>query len=236
MDAAFFADCSAPELLAQEQIGRQTLSSFDGASPTQSGVAQDQQICEGCFYHAEPLEGEMMKRVLVLVLLLACPCWSQLQEVRKEVKQDVKKRKVRIFDKKFWLVTAAVVGTTILDVETTARCIKAHTCGERNPLFGQNPTRAKMYGIKAPLAGFVIWGTWWWKNADANDVETYGHQFEQGAKHPRNPAEPRSKWWVPSTIYTGITGGAVIYNLTHNRNMKPQDPVLPAQLSRYPGN
>ncbi|MBI1750456.1 MAG: hypothetical protein HY234_03740 [Acidobacteria bacterium] len=235
MEVAFFANRSAPDLLAQKQIERQTLSSFDGALPTQSGVAQDQQICEGCFYHALPLKGEMMKRLTVLVLLLACPCWSQSQEVRKEVRQDVKKRKVRVFDKKFWLVTAAVVGTAILDVESTARCINNHTCGESNPLFGKNPTRAKMYGIKGSIAGFAIWSTWWWKNADANDFDTYGHRSEPGAKQPRYPGEPRSGWYLPATIFIGVSGGAGIYNLA-SKSGKPQDPVLPAQLSRYPGN
>lgn len=181
----------------------------------------------------------MMKRVLVLVLLLACPCWSQSEEVRKElrkeVKQDVKKRKVRVFDKRFWLVTAAVVGTAILDVETTARCINNHTCGERNRLFGKHPTRAKMYGIKGSVAAVIIGGTWWWKNADAHDFDTYGHPPEPGAKQHRNPGEPRSRWYVPATLFIGVSGGAGIYNLA-NMPAKPKDPVLPAQLSRYPGN
>ncbi len=181
-----------------------------------------------------------MKRLIVLIFLLASPCWSQSEEVKKDVvqeaRQEVKKRRARVFDKQFWFAIAAVVGTTILDVETTAACIKAHTCGERNPLFGKFPSRAKMYGIKGSVAGFIIFSTWWWKSGDANDFDTYGHQFERGAKQPRAPADPRSKWWVPSTVYISCAGAAGLYNIARSHNFKHPDPVLPAQMSRYPGN
>jgi hypothetical protein len=164
-----------------------------------------------------------MRKLILLLLLIATPCLSQ--EMR-----DVPKRK--IFDKKFWLATAVVVGTTVLDIEMTARCVRSHTCVERNPLWGRNPSRAKMYGIKGSLAGFTIWSTWWWKRDDMRKMERYEFRNDPKTPEPRIWERPTQRWYLPALIYGGVTGGASIYNLS-TQQLKT---IQPAQPMRLPGN
>ena len=169
-----------------------------------------------------------MKKLILLLLLVATPCLSQ--QIRSQEMRDVPKRK--IFDKKFWLATAAIVGTTVLDVETTARCARSSTCGERNPLWGRHPTRAKMYGIKGPLAGFTIWATWWWKRDDMRKMERYEFRNDPRTPEPRIWEPPGQRWYLPTLIYGGVTGAAGIYNLSNQQRKT----ILPAQPMRLPGN
>jgi hypothetical protein len=163
-----------------------------------------------------------MKKLILVLLLVAAPCWPQ------EVK-DVPKRK--IFDKKFWFATAMIVGTTILDTESTARCLHKHTCREGNPIYGPNPSRARMYGIKAPMAAFTIWSTWWWKRDDLRKLERYQRRNNPEEPEPRIWEKPRSNWYVVSVIYSSGFGAAGIYNIVTNPK-RQQSQVQPAQLSR----
>lgn len=59
----------------------------------------------------------------------------------------------RILDKKFIALIGVSSALTILDVELTASCLRSNRCVEANPLYGSNPTRARMYGISLPLMG-----------------------------------------------------------------------------------
>ncbi len=54
----------------------------------------------------------------------------------------------RVFDGKFKVLAALSIATTTADLESTLHC---STCREINPLNGAHPTRARLYGINAPL-------------------------------------------------------------------------------------
>ena len=55
----------------------------------------------------------------------------------------------RVFDGKFKVLAALSIATTTADLESTLHC--SPTCREINPLNGSHPTRARLYGINAPL-------------------------------------------------------------------------------------
>jgi len=48
------------------------------------------------------------------------------------------------------------MASTVADIEGTQACLRAHTCKERNPLFGSNPRRARAYAISVPM-GLAIY-------------------------------------------------------------------------------
>ncbi len=160
-----------------------------------------------------------MKKLVLLLLLIATPCWGQ-QEMK-----PVKKR--RVFDKKFFLATTAVIGATLLDVETTARCFRSKTCAEANPIYGSHPSRAKLYGIKGSFAAFSIWSTWWWKRDDLRKMERYEHRNDPREPEPRLWEKPRPRWYVPAIIVGGAFGAAGIYNLTA-KSARTSLPMQPA--------
>lgn len=164
-----------------------------------------------------------MKRLVLVLLLVAAPCLGQQM-------RDVPRRK--IFDKKFWGATAFVVGTTVLDVETTARCLHRPGCAEGNGLWGRNPSRAKLYGIKGSLAAFTIWGTWWWKRDDMRKMQRWELRLDRKTPEPRTWDKPKSSWYLPALIVGGVSGAAGVYNLTKLPDAKASSqPVQPARLS-----
>jgi hypothetical protein len=57
----------------------------------------------------------------------------------------------RTMDSKFILLQALSAAALVADVETTMHDLQGHTAGELNPLFGQHPTRPRLYGINVPL-------------------------------------------------------------------------------------
>ncbi len=84
-------------------------------------------------------------------------------------------------------LTAFTTAATILDIEVTQSCLHAHTCLERDPLYGRTPSRMKMYAINVPF------------NAGA---AYFSHKLRQ--KHSRF-------WWVPEGLVMGmhVTGLAL---------------------------
>jgi hypothetical protein len=181
----------------------------------------------------------MRKKLFLLILLFAFPCWAQevkTQEVQSQEEKPQKVKKRRVMDIKFWLAALAVVGTTVLDVETTSHCLRNSSCREGNPIFGRNPSRARLYGVKGSLAGFTICSTWWWKRDDIRRMERFEHRNDPGMPEPRLWEEPRPSWYLPSVIYGGITGAAGIYNLTHKLPKTASLPPQPAQPISQPGN
>jgi hypothetical protein len=55
-----------------------------------------------------------------------------------------------------WAVTANAA--TIADIESTMWALKnCRTCRETNPIYGRNPSRAKMYAINAPINMASLW-------------------------------------------------------------------------------
>lgn len=67
---------------------------------------------------------------------------------------------------KFILMGAITTAATIADVELTSRCLRAGTCREANPLFGSNPSQARMYGITVPILGGQMALAAWLKHRD----------------------------------------------------------------------
>jgi len=57
-----------------------------------------------------------------------------------------------ILDRKFILLHSLSTVALLADLETTARAIAAQPrAPELDPLFGEHPTRARLYGIAVPL-------------------------------------------------------------------------------------
>src|SRR5260370_23533072 len=117
-------------------------------------------MCQGRAAPAQPAarheenpqaEGEEMKRLLAIALLLPAPLLAQ-QPRRVESKRVVKPH-VRVRDaaksRQFWLTVAGIFASSTFDAESTARCITHHPqCQEANPVFGPRPSRKRLYGIK----------------------------------------------------------------------------------------
>jgi hypothetical protein len=57
----------------------------------------------------------------------------------------------RTLDRKFILLQTLSAAALVADVETTMRDLGGQRASELNPLFGQHPTRARLYGINVPL-------------------------------------------------------------------------------------
>jgi hypothetical protein len=57
----------------------------------------------------------------------------------------------RTLDSRFILLQALSAVALVTDVETTVRDLQGSKSVELNPLFGQHPTRARLYGINVPL-------------------------------------------------------------------------------------
>ncbi len=77
----------------------------------------------------------------------------------------------------------------IADIETTAHALEAG-CREANPMFGDHPSRAKMYGVMVPVTALHSF---------------VGYRL---AKH-----NPKSKFWkVGNFIGAGGHGVAAIHN------------------------
>ncbi|MGA8837675.1 MAG: hypothetical protein WCF74_16885 [Candidatus Sulfotelmatobacter sp.] len=79
------------------------------------------------------------------------------------VEQNTNKR-WRTLDNKFTLLhtlsTVALVG----DLETTVRGLAAQPkATELNPIFGEHPTRARLYGIAVPLNAFSFYLSYHYK-------------------------------------------------------------------------
>jgi len=75
----------------------------------------------------------------------------------------------RVTDKKFFVISALVVGLTISDVERTQHCLHRGTCIEMNPMLPHS--RAGMYAVNVPINVATLWlsyrmksqgrRTWW---------------------------------------------------------------------------
>ncbi len=62
------------------------------------------------------------------------------------------------FDRTFALLATMSAAMMVADLELTANCVKTVTnCREANPLFGSDPSRARLYGVNVPIyAGEVL--------------------------------------------------------------------------------
>ena len=74
----------------------------------------------------------------------------------------------RTVDGKFILLQAVSAVALVADVETTVRDLQGSNSIEINPLFGQHPTRARLYSINVPLDLLSFYVSYRYKKRDPN--------------------------------------------------------------------
>jgi hypothetical protein len=74
------------------------------------------------------------------------------------------RRSPKTWDTSFFLLSGVATALTVADMELTARCTARQTCSEVNPLYGTNPTRARLYGISLPMLGGQLFLAQWLKH------------------------------------------------------------------------
>jgi len=95
-------------------------------------------------------------------------------------------------DRKFILLHTLSTMALIADLETTARGLaRQPKPTELNPLFGSDPTRARLYGIGVPLSAFAFYLSY----------------------HSKKIAPRRSVWKVGPELSIAVHSAAAINNL-----------------------
>ena len=123
----------------------------------------------------------MLRRKLLLAFLLAILFFPLSVWPQTRVFGFKDKPAPRTADRNFWALTAATGAATVLDVELTQHCLHTELgCRERNPIFGPQPSRARMYGV---VAG-------------ENFACAYLAYRLKKSQHRRL----RRLWWVPQTV------------------------------------
>src|ERR1700692_2894891 len=74
----------------------------------------------------------------------------------------------RTVDGKFILLQAVSAAALVADVETTVRDRHRSNSVELNPLFGQHPTRARLYSINVPLNVLSLYVSYRYKKKEPN--------------------------------------------------------------------
>ena len=70
----------------------------------------------------------------------------------------------KVWDKQFTAYTAALWVATVIDVESTQSALNSCTgCQELNPIFGDDPSRARMYAVAVPVNVGMMWLSYRWK-------------------------------------------------------------------------
>jgi hypothetical protein len=155
-----------------------------------------------------------MKRTFAVFALLLClaavPAHAQTQtetDSPKSTGTQVTKPHLKIASKKFWIFAGLQIGATIADFETTQWALRSNPqAREINPLFGQRPSRLKMYGIGMPITVFQI----------ALQHHAKGIADRTG--------KARGAWIVGASINTGLH----TFLAVHNAGLVGQS-VCPAQ-------
>lgn len=99
--------------------------------------------------------------------------------------------KPRTLDKRFILVHTVNTLALIADLESTAHAVSGKTGAvELNPLFGQHPSRARLYGIGVPMNALTFFLSYRAKKA----------------------APARKLWLLPPAVTIGVHTAAVINN------------------------
>lgn len=98
----------------------------------------------------------------------------------------------RILDRKFILLYSLSTVALLADLETTVRAVAAQPrATELNPLFGEHPTRARLYGIAVPL----------------NALSFY-------LSYHAKKTEPKRRWWIIGPgVSLAVHSAAAINNL-----------------------
>lgn len=105
-----------------------------------------------------------------LILFLICAPISAQDVAKYMLPQPV-------VDWQYITLNSVQVASSIVDIELTQACMKAHTCREGNPLMPSN--RAGVYAVQAGWNALQVWGSYWLK--------------KRGSKY----------WWVVPTVGIG---------------------------------
>lgn len=136
--------------------------------------------------------------VALFLSLAVVPLHAQTQAANSPTKtsyaQSTKPRQ-KIADKKFWILAGLQVGASIADFETTQWALRSSPgAREMNSLFGQRPTRLRMYGIGLPITAFQI-----------------ALQYHAKSTADRT-GRARAAWIVGASINTGLHTALAIHN------------------------
>lgn len=128
--------------------------------------------------------------------LAAVPAHAQTQtDSPKPAETQPVKPHLKVADKKFWIFAGLQIGATAADFETTQWALRSDPqAREVNPLFGQRPSRLKMYGIGMPLTVFQI----------ALQHHAKGIADRTG--------KARAAWIVGASINTGLHTALAVHN------------------------
>jgi len=125
----------------------------------------------------------------------------------KSANERVVKPHLKIAGKKFWIFAALQIGATAADFETTQWALRSNpNAREINPLFGERPSRLKMYGIGMSFTAFQI---------------LLEHHVKSVSDRTGNA---RGAWIVGASIDTGLH----TFLAVHNAGLVGQS-VCPAQ-------
>ena len=104
-----------------------------------------------------------------------------------------------VADKKFWLLAAAGIATSVLDIEALHHCVNSNAnCREGNPLLGSS--RAQQYGVKLSMNSLFLFGIYRYKRMEMM-------QRESGRRSSLPP------WWTIGNAWTALNLATSAYNL-----------------------
>ena len=103
-------------------------------------------------------------RILLIALFAVC-CASAARG------EEIAPRGKGTIDREYVLYATGLWAATIADVETTRHALGKGGVREGNPLFGDDPSRGRMYAIIVPLNLLSMYaayrgkqsGRWWWR-------------------------------------------------------------------------
>jgi hypothetical protein len=121
--------------------------------------------------------------------------------------------------KAFWIPWGIAFGLMIADAELTTHCLKLPNCAEGNPLFGEKPSRLRIYGIKlaAIAPGFYLSQKW--------------KRYPKGNSWGWN--------YIPAAMI-GNNGFAVVFNLAQGfprqKSVAPQKGAVLPMIANMPAS
>jgi len=112
-------------------------------------------LCGAVYSIAQPMPPEAPVEVVPELLTLArVNAFEPLAPGTKFIIENTPPAEVksRIFNRTFAILAAVSAAATVADVELTANCLKTSVnCHEANPLWGKDPSRARLYGVNVPI-------------------------------------------------------------------------------------
>jgi len=82
-----------------------------------------------------------------------------------------------VVDRKFIALNSAAVISAILDAHSTTRCLHARTCREANPLYGSNPSAARVWAQTGAITGGLVLFDYWLKKSARRSGGSYKYAW-----------------------------------------------------------